>query len=361
MSKQASTTLIGLFVVGTVVLIVAGMVVFGSGKFFSQKMAYVLFFEESVKGLNIGAPVDFKGVKVGSVTDIAVLFDRKDLSFTIPVTIEIDRSRFAEANGHIDLEKAIRASGTQSVMELLVKQGLRAQLEMQSLVTGLLGVHFDFFPDKPLRLVGRVSQPTELPTIPSSLAAISKTIARLPLDDLVNKLVASIEGIEKFINSPELKDTGTSLNQAVKEAGELLRHIDDQVRPLASGVEQTLGEAQKMFRSVDKEIKPLSAGIQEAVKGATGVFAHVDSQLPKILTTLESTLKATENAIKQAEKTFSGLEDLTGENSSLRYELGNSLKELSNAARSIRVMFDYIERHPEALIQGKGKSEGKGK
>jgi len=93
MSKPANKTVIGIFVVGAIALAVIAIVVLGSGKFFKQTLRAVCYFEGSVGGLNIGAPVVFKGVKIGSVADVILHFDRKDLIFTIPVYIEIDPSK----------------------------------------------------------------------------------------------------------------------------------------------------------------------------------------------------------------------------------------------------------------------------
>ena len=99
MSKQANTKLIGGFVIGAVVLIMAGILLFGSGKLFSHQKKFVLFFEDSVKGLNIGSPVDFRGVNIGTVTDIKIVLNKKDLSLRIPVFIEIEPKRIALQHG----------------------------------------------------------------------------------------------------------------------------------------------------------------------------------------------------------------------------------------------------------------------
>ncbi len=359
MSKQANTKIIGAFVVGAVALIIIGVMVFGSGKFFAHTRKYILFFEGSVKGLNVGAAVDFKGVKVGSVTEIRVLFDTTDLSLKIPVVIQLELNRVSEVYGDKESRKTVEQMGAGEILELLVQRGLRAQLKMQSLVTGQLYVDLDFYPDKPARYLKIDKNYPELPTVPSNLEELSKTFEKLPLEELANKLVLSIEGIEKFINSEELREILESTNHSMREAKHLLHNVNLQVKPLAAGVEKTLAETQKLLKNVDSQVKPISTGIQDTTKDARKVLANIDKNVAPLTDSLGETLQAARAAVEQANKTLSAIQDITGEDSSVRYEFTSTLKELAAASRSLRVLADYLERHPEALIRGKAKSEVK--
>ena len=145
MSKPASKTLIGVFVLGALALAVIALVIFGSGKFFERRITYVMYFDGSVKGLNIGSPVVFRGVKIGSVKDIELKADAKDFKVFIPVYVQVEPQKVTVIKG---------APGQGQYIEELIKKGLRAQLEMQSIVTGQLMINVDFFPDKPARFVG---------------------------------------------------------------------------------------------------------------------------------------------------------------------------------------------------------------
>ncbi len=359
MSKQANAKIIGGFVVGAVILIIVGVMIFGSGKFFAHTRKYILFFDGSVKGLNIGAAVDFKGVKVGSVTEIRVLFDARDLSLKIPVVIQLELNRVSQTYGDNESLSKVKGLPTGQLVDKLVEKGLRAQLKMQSLVTGQLYVDLDFYPDKPARLLKINKEYPELPTISSNLEEISKTIEKLPLEDIANKAVSAIEGIERVINSPELKGILESTNHAAKDAKYLLRNVNEQVRPLAASVQKTLADAQKVLKNVDGQVKPVSTSLQDTTRDARKVLADIDKQLGPVMTSVGETLKAARAAVDQADKTLSSIQDFTGENSALRYEVADTLKELSSAARSLRVLADYLERHPEALIRGKVKSEVK--
>ncbi len=299
MSKKAKTTVIGAFVVGAVALAVVAVLIFGSGKFLKKSITYVVYFDGSIAGLNVGAPVVFRGVEVGSVTDIQVVVDPGDMSVRIPVLIELEPDRITRVSGKSEPRKNL---------ELLVERGLKAQLQLQSLVTGQLMVAFDLHPDKPIRYVGVDDKYPELPTIPTSLQEISKTIENLPIDELFKKLLLTVEGMEKVVNSPELLESVSTLNQ-------------------------TLKDLQILLWNLDKEVKPLTSTIMETSEAA----------------------KAT---LEQADKTLYLVEDILAEDSEPRHELVNTLKELSAAARSVRALADYLERHPEALIHGKGGDKG---
>ena len=191
MSKQANTKLIGGFVIGAVVLVMAGILLFGSGKLFTEQKKFVLFFEDDVKGLNVGAPVDFDGVKVGTVTDIKIVLNKKDLSLTIPVFIEIDPDKITFDSKISELGKLVESKnkGAKTFIQLMIDRGLRAQLEMQSLVTGQLGIHLDLHPDTPVRLVGAEPGIPEIPTARSALSALAETLEKLPIAEIADKIV----------------------------------------------------------------------------------------------------------------------------------------------------------------------------
>jgi len=338
MSKQANTKMIGGFVLGAVVLVAAGVLLFGSGKWLSPQKKCVLFFNDSVKGLSIGAPVDFKGVKVGTVTDIKIVLNKKDLSLGIPVFIELDPKSLTFAGSESEMLKAVEAKlkGKNKFLALLIDQGLRAQLETQSFVTGQLGVHLDFYPDTPVKLVGTEPGYLEIPTIESSMSELMKTVQNLPLQEIAAKVAKALDGIDKLVNSPDLQKTIASLNPTVESARELLKNLDSRVKPLATGAEGTLDEAKKMLANASK------------------LAAELDVRIPQVVAGLESTLKSADVTLRGADKAIDGL---AGDNSPVRRELIKTLNEFASAARSIRLLADYIESNPQAFIMGKGKGK----
>ncbi|NIO03361.1 MAG: MCE family protein [Proteobacteria bacterium] len=347
---------------GAVALAIIGVLVFGSGKFFTKRQEYVLFFDGSVKGLNIGAPVMFKGVKIGSVTDIKVVFNPEDLSLWTPVYIQVESGRIST------LGEEPRLSGMRELFERLrpkqrvgmfVERGMRAQLQIQSLVTGQLFVAFLFRPETPVKLKGLEKRYIEIPTIPTAMQEMAERIEKLPIEDILNKVLAAVDGIEKVVNSPEVENTVHSLNQTLEDIQKLIRNVDAQVGPLSSSVEKTLRDTQKLVQNANKQVSPLASSIKGTVEDYGKLARNLDSQVEPLASTIEETLGKARTAMEQARKTLAVAETDLGEDSPLLVEFDNALREVGAAARSIRLLADYLKRHPEALLKGKGSSGGK--
>ncbi len=350
MSKQANKTLIGGFLVGAVVLIAAGVLVFGSGRFLSEMRTFVMYFDGSVKGLDVGSPVVFRGVKIGSVTNIMIRANTDNLSVQIPVFIEVDPDRFekVEKGGRfipVDVKK-------------LREHGLRAQLQMKSMVTGQMMIELDFYPDKPAKLIGDGSIP-EIPTIPSNIEELAKRIEKVPVEEIFKKLLTAIEGIEKVVNSPEMQKLPASLNLTLEETRKLVQNIDQKIASLGSSVDETLKDYGKLARNVDGKVEHLASGIDETVRDIQKLVNNTDARIEKLTAGVEETAAATTAAMVQGKKTLTTAEGAISEDSPVLYELTNAFKELASAAHSIRILAEYFEQHPDALVQGKGESGGK--
>jgi paraquat-inducible protein B len=351
MSKKANKTAIGGFVVGALALIVAGVLIFGSGKFLTKTQAYVMYFEGSVKGLNEGAPLVFRGVKIGSVTRILLVANTDDLSFQIPVFVEVEQKQFTVTG-----DQALDLRSPKEQLVLLVARGLRAQLIAQSMVTGQLIVELDFHRDKPAKLVAGDSEYLEIPTIRSGMDDLVKQIEKAPIEDILNKVLSAVDGIEKAVNSKEVKESLLTLKQTVTNLNKLVLNIDSRIEPIASTVEETVKDYGKLARNVDRQVKPVLSGIAETERHADKLVKNVDAQVTRLGSSIDEAAKSAAAALVEAKKTLSTIEGLTGEDSQLMYQITTTLKELSAAARSIRVWADYLERHPEALLRGKGGS-----
>jgi paraquat-inducible protein B len=326
MSKKMNKTLIGAFVMGAIGLLVVAVLVFGSGKFFAPTSKFVMFFSGSVKGLNVGAPVMFNGVKIGEVTGIQLRFNPQDMSTLIPVYIEIDRRRFVVPGG----ESALPA-GKYKYIKPLIEKGLKAQLQMQSFVTGQLMINLDFYPDKPLRLVKIDTKYPQIPTTPTALEELSKTLEELPLKDIITKLDLTIDGIQKLVSSPKVKETIESLNVTLKDTQELIQHVDLKIDPLVKSLTKTSDTA------------------QDTLVQAKNTISTLEGNAAEVMATAKNTLKSSQDTLKQVDKTLGTF----SEDSRLTYELERTLRELSAVSRSIRSLSDYLERHPEALLRGK--------
>jgi paraquat-inducible protein B len=332
MSKQASKTLIGAFVLGALVLVVAGVVVFGSGKFFRKVTNDVMFFEGSVKGLQLGAPVMFRGVQIGHVTNIVLEFNAKDLTAFIPVYTEIYPQKIVPLGGGRDYD--------QRYLQTLIEKGLRAQLQLQSFVTGQLMVNLDFYPNTPIRLVGLEKKYHEIPTIPSNLEKLTKTFEELPLKEIADRLNETLAGINRLVNSRDLQASIGSLNQLLKNSDALVKHLNIEVGPLASDIRGTTDAARAAFVQAEKTLR--------FDEGAPGQIA---SSIRETLLSAQATLKETRIAVQN-------INGITVQNANLGYEVGRTLEQITELSRSIRVLADYLERHPEALLRGKNPAKG---
>ena len=161
MAKQASKTVIGVFVVGSIAMLIAAVIIFGSGDLFKERIKFVMFFEDSVKGLAVGAPVIWRGVQVGSVSSIVLQANPKNLTIDVPVVIEFDPDR-------IEIEGK-RSRNPSEELKRLIAKGLRARMAIQSFVTGSSMIQIEFLPDTPVRLTGLDKEYPEIPTVRSAM------------------------------------------------------------------------------------------------------------------------------------------------------------------------------------------------
>jgi paraquat-inducible protein B len=312
-SLKANPTLIGAFLLGATALLVAGLMVFGGGRFFTKTVTYVAYFPETVSGLNDGAPVNFRGVKVGVVRRIEVQLDAQDLSVTIPAYLQLQQRRIREIGGTIPEGDLIAE---------LIERGLRAQLQLQSIVTGQLSVQLDILPDRPARFVDPVGEFPEMPTIPSSMQAFVETMESISIQDMVNDARQILAGLKKLINSPELAEILTGVNEFVnsEELIGVVRHADE-----------AIGDIQTLVSNIDGHVGNLSSNVEYTLLEAN------------------ETLRGIQETLDAARQSLS----IAAEGSPIRYELEKMLSELTAAARSIRLLAEYLERNPDALVRGK--------
>jgi paraquat-inducible protein B len=341
MSKPANKTLIGAFVLGAVVLGVAAIVLFGSGRFFRDADEWVAFFPGSVRGLNVGSPVVFRGVQVGQVTDIIVNFDTAELSVNIPVLFETDPERFRDVGDRVITDE-------KEMYTALVKQGLRAQLQLTSLITGQLAINMDFFPNTPVKLFGvenaqlgdDVRDWMEIPTISTTLQDLGHALAEIDFKDMADDFKRAMDGIAELVGSAELQTSVSELKETLIAVKTLARDLNAKFVPLASSIDQTLTD------------------IRAGVGDARQFLAHIDDKTTPLMSKIQNTTESAQIALEQANQTLKSLRQVAEEGSQLRYEVSATLREISAASRSVRVLSDFIEQHPDALLRGRVKRTG---
>jgi paraquat-inducible protein B len=282
-------------------------------QYYTKKIDFILFFDGSVRGLNVGAPVEFKGIKVGSVKDVRLEFDSRDTSFRIPVLIEIEPERVIERGKD-------KISSPFQTLKTLVDHGLRARLQSGSLLTGKLFVELDMHPGTPVRLMNEGGPFPELPTIPASLeeitASLKSILAKLEKVDMEKigmEFLATLKEANKFakgasdlINKPELQDAVENLTESLNALKGLLHKLDRRVEPVAANLEKAIG--------------------------------------------------AGHEALEKARITMGLVDEVLKPDSPLQYRFIELTEELAETARSLRALVDLLERNPDALIFGKDSS-----
>jgi paraquat-inducible protein B len=319
MAKRVSSAAIGGFVTAGFFLLLLAIAVVGAGAFFKKPVRFVCMFEGDVNGLRIGAPVKFKGVQIGTVEEIKLVLPssegklRPDLhDLRLPVIIGIDREVIRERGA---TGEALSGAG----FEAMITRGLRAQLNTESLLTGLLYVDLDLHPNSPLNfaLVPNSGNLQEIPTVPTAMEAIQKhateAIAKLDTLDL-KTLVAAIIGAANSINqlasSPDLKQTLAALKETIPNSNE------------------TITSVRVSLADIKDKLIPLAESIQSNSLQANATMKDTSATLVELRGMLEP-------------------------NAPLSVHLNEALDELADTTRSVGTLSDYLQRNPSALVRGK--------
>jgi paraquat-inducible protein B len=327
MAKQANRMMIGGFVVLAVIIMAASLVVFGSGKFFKQTVKCVLYFDGSVKGLNVGAPVLFQGVPIGSVTSIVLEVDPTNLQHQTPVVIEYEPDKFHVAGGLHNVQRDPRKT-----IPKLIEKGLRAQLGMQSFITGQLDIEIGFNPNATLcyapAQVDKVYKDyIVIPTCKSTTEKLADALAKLDLAALEQHLESALDGFAKLANDPNLTASLQELKKTLQSTHKLVLSVDSKVNPLAKNTNTTLNNANKTLNDFGQ------------------LARNLDGRVGGLSTSLNKTLTDARGFISQ--------------DSPLMVDLQNTLQEISRMSRSLRQLADYLDQQPQSVIFGKKKPGGK--
>jgi paraquat-inducible protein B len=331
-AREARKALIGGFVVGAAALAVIAITVLGSGKFLQKRRpTFVMFFSGSISGLSVGAPVEFRGVKVGEVTRIAAVFDPKDLSITIPVQAEFDpKSLLISTGGQESVAREQERFYSNRFYQPLLEKGLKAQLDVQSLITRQLFISLDFHPEIPTKLVGLDTQYPEIPTIPSLQEKIVETMQRLP-----DKIMSATDAVERLVNSPAMQATMQDLAVAIRDVDVLIREVRTEVKPLSASLRSSSDAARRSFTQAERTLS-----LKE------GPSAEVAASII-------DTAKKAGVSLDQMRSTLGSYEKVASQNANVGYDLTKTLGELDAAARAVRSLADYLELHPEAVLKGR--------
>ncbi len=332
MSQKISPLAIGGFTVGALALFILGLFIFSSGQLFNKdKVRYVIFFSSSLNGLDVGAPVKMQGVKIGEVTEIKLQLDPETSQLYKPVVVEIDRSSLSATGGSA---LPVIMTGQQMLEERdkIVNAGFRARLELQSLLTGLLYVDLDLHPGTQPAYIGlEYNGILELPGVPATTDEIRQTAEQLseklqsiPLDEIIQNLSESLVEIRNLLVSEDFKQSRTALLG-------------------------TLRQSEQLLTTMNKHMEPLLISARHTVNNSNGMINDARAQLKPALLSLNTTLQAADEALQTSDQTMHALGNAVKPSS----PLAETLKAVRDAARSVKNLSDYLERHPESLISGK--------
>lgn len=306
MSRKTHSALIGGFVLGALSLALVTVFLLAGGDLWQKKTRYVMYFEGSVYGLQVGAPVVFRGVTIGTVKRIGIAMDSGTKSFFVPVEAELLPTSASDLTGQT-VEINTLVSGAD-----FVEQGLRAQLAMQSLLTGQLYVDLDFHSDTPNTLRGQGNRNLpEIPTIPTPVQQFKQRFEQVDFEKLLLDISAVASALRSKTESRELEATLRSLARTM-----------DNLERLTGRLEQGSGPLLKDIHGVLQETRQAMNTAQATLQEISGVAT--------------------------------GLRDATADNSLLQQNIHRALKETTRAATAVRQLSESIEQRPESLLRGNG-------
>ncbi|MDP2469997.1 MAG: MlaD family protein [Candidatus Palauibacterales bacterium] len=322
MSRRANPTVVGGFILGAVVLVVAAVVVFGSGRLFKDTVPYISWFEGSVNGLNVGAPVKFMGVRIGQVTDVrlrgrddipdtAEEFESWEENIRIPVFYELDRDLLRSQGSVLDV-------GDRHSAELMVQGGLRAALAVESILTGRKYIALSVDRSAPYELVNEPGiRAFEIPTVETGLEWLERDV-----QGLMAKLTElDVEGLVEAI-------TG-----AANEIGDL-----------ASG---------SATREALADLPSTLAELRETLTSIQVLAARADTTMQAVRPRIDASSDEIQAAAEELDATLGNLKAVLEPGSPLLIELEGSLNEIGRAAAALRELADYLQQNPSALVRGK--------
>lgn len=335
MSKQANPTLIGAFVLGALALAVVAVLLLGGGQWFRSRGEHIMYFEGAAQGLQVGAPVMFLGVKVGTVKQIQIGLDDESRTFNVPVIVEIDQQVVRTRNGeHVDLRDP-------ATVRQLVDRGLRARLRMQSLLTGQLYIDLDFHPDRPARFVGLDPGRSEIPTLRTPVQELATKLEAFPLDKFLTDVAAIGDAVNRLMSDQATGELPRRLDATLRHLESLAARLDAQSGPITQDVRKNLVEMQKALVAAQGALARL-----ENAADRVAILADADSPVARGMVSASEDLAGAARAVRS----------LTEQESPTTQNLNAMLSEISRAADALRKLAETLEQQPSAIVWGKRRA-----
>jgi paraquat-inducible protein B len=336
MSRKADPTLIGIFVLGALALAVTTILLVAGDDWFRKHSQHVLYFEGAAHGLQVGAPVVFLGVKVGTVKKIQLGLDESNHKFVVPVTVEVEPQVVRTRSGEqIDLRD-------RETLRRLIERGLRARLRLQSILTGQLYVDLDFHPDKPARFVSSEPALSEIPTIRTAVQELTTKLEGFPMDKFLADVAAIGTSLNQTLNTPEARNLPLRLDATLKHLESLAARLDAKSGPILEETRADLVEMRKALVAAQAAMARL-----ETAADRVGTLAGADSELVHNLTQASAELAGAAQTVRR----------LAEAESPTVQHANQALKEIARAAEALRQLAVLFEQQPDAILRGKRKTE----
>ena len=319
--KKANPTTLGLFVVLGVMLGVVAVFLFSSRARFHPMERSILYFDGSLKGLNPGAPVKFRGVTVGKVEQVLIRHNQASNDYAMPVIIAIDK-KVAQSKSDRDLE-----IGSQERLDRLISRGFRGRLDAESLVTGVLYVGLDFEGNPPPPVFHEVTpEYQEIPTAPSGVQHFLESLERVDLPGISTKL------------------------------NTLLARLDELDFPrINAGITNVLDAAHQLVTTPDLTNAIIAAKV--TLERAQALVNRIDNRVDPLADSLTNTLSDAQKALADLRRALQNVSRLIGPESAIGPDLSQALEELSNASRAVADLAEFLRRNPDALLTGRKPSK----
>jgi paraquat-inducible protein B len=313
---RANATTIGAFVLGAIVLLVAGILFFGSGTLLEKRIPIVSFFHGSVAGLQVGAPVTFRGVPVGEVKAIGIRIDPSTRALIIQVDMRVWPDKVAIYGP--------RTASNDELIPALVAQGLTAQLARQSFVTGLLNVDLDFRSGVQASRFGADTGATEVPTTQSQYD-LTKKLEDLDLEGAIRSVQRTLGNLDAVLTIPELKE-------AIKD------------------LPSTVTSVRHAAQTIDREVTQLSRAGRDDIASATAALRQTLASVQSLATDLD---RETASTLGRANTAIDATNAALDPNGRTMIQVQRAVDDIAATAARLRNFVDRVDRDPSILIRGR--------
>jgi paraquat-inducible protein B len=327
MSKKINTTSIGLFIVTGVALGVIGLLLFSSSKMFSKTRDVIVYFTDSLNGLSVGAPVKYRGVTIGSVKQVMILFNQATNDNAMPVILEIEDKLVRQRLGDKAGQEFYSHITDERIRDARIKEGLRASLQTESLVTGVLYVDMRINPHASPPVFHQLEKIyVEFPTEQTQIAQLFENLGSLDLKSLQTNLNGLIIRLDTTVGELKMSDINAGVTNLLGSVNRLV--TDPDITNALAALRPTLDQYRELGAKVTSKVDPLADSITNSLAGADRALAQIRG--------------AGEN-----------LRRVLAPGSPLLGELDRTLEQLAAAGQSISSLADFLKDHPNALIAGR--------